>query len=44
MGGSGAVWVRAGQKPGTVRLKATHSALGTREVEIKIAAVAAERV
>jgi len=44
MGGGGAVWVRAGQKPGTVRLKATHSALGAREVEIKIAAVAAERV
>jgi beta-galactosidase len=44
MGGCGAVWVRAGQQPGLVRLRATHPALGTREVEIKIAAVASERV
>jgi beta-galactosidase len=43
MGGCGAVWVRAGQKPGLVRLKAVHAALGTREVEIKIATVAPER-
>jgi beta-galactosidase len=44
MGGCGAVWVRAGQKAGVARLKATHAALGTREVEIKIVAVAPERV
>jgi len=44
MGGCGAVWVRAGQKPGLVRLKATHIALGTREIEIKIVAAAPERV
>ena len=44
MGGCGAVWVRAGQKPGTARLTARHSALGTREVEIKIVAAEPERV
>ncbi len=44
MGGCGAVWVRAGQKPGLVRLKAVHAALGTREVEIKIVAAEPERV
>jgi beta-galactosidase len=44
MGGCGAVWVRAGQSPGTARLTARHSALGTREVEIKIVAAEPERV
>jgi len=44
MGGCGAVWVKAGQKPGVVRLKATHAALGVREIEITIAAAKAERV
>jgi beta-galactosidase len=44
MGGGGAVWVRAGQKPGTVRLRAMHPFLGAREVEIKIAAAESERV
>src|SRR5207247_1992494 len=44
MGGSGAVWVKAGQKPGLVRLKARHAALGTRVVEIKIMAAEPERV
>ena len=43
MGGCGAVWVRAGQKPGIVRLKAIHTALGTREVQIRIASTEAER-
>ena len=44
MGGCGAVWVKAGQKPGLVRLKAMHTALGTREVEIKVVAAEPERV
>ncbi|HYT49224.1 MAG TPA: glycoside hydrolase family 2 TIM barrel-domain containing protein, partial [Pyrinomonadaceae bacterium] len=44
MGGCGAVWVRAGQRGGTVRLKATHPFLGLREVEIKVVAAEPERV
>jgi beta-galactosidase len=44
MGGCGAVWVRAGQKPGVVRLQAKHPSLGPREVEIKIVAAEAERI
>jgi len=44
MGGCGAVWVRAAQKSGTVRLRAMHPLLGAREVEIKVVAAEAERV
>lgn len=44
MGGCGAIWLRAGQKAGICRLKAIHSVLGTREVQIKIVAAEAERV
>lgn len=44
MGGCGAVWVRAGQRPGVARLKAAHPALGTREVEITIVAAEPERL
>ncbi len=44
MGGCGAVWVRAGQKPGVVRMQARHPTLGVREVEIKILAAEAERI
>ncbi len=44
MGGCGAVWVRAGQKPGTVRLTVTHSVLGARVVEIKIVPAEPERL
>ena len=44
MGGCGAVWVRAGQKPDSARLKAMHPALGAREIEIKIVGAEPERV
>ena len=44
MGGCGAVWVRAGQRPGAARLRATHPAIGAREVEIRIVAAEPERL
>jgi beta-galactosidase len=37
IGGTGAVWIRAQEKPGKVRLKATHPSLGAQQVEIQIA-------
>ncbi len=43
MGGCGAVWIRAGQRPGIARFTATHPALGSRQVEIKIVAAEFER-
>jgi len=42
MGGCGAVWVRAKLRPGRVLLKATHPALGSREVQITIVPAEAE--
>ncbi|HKO04087.1 MAG TPA: glycoside hydrolase family 2 TIM barrel-domain containing protein, partial [Candidatus Acidoferrales bacterium] len=44
MGGCGAIWVRAKDEPGTVRLRATHPALGTSEVEIQVTAGEKETV
>jgi len=44
IGGTGAVWVRAQEKPGTVKLKAMHPTLGAREVEISLAAAPDESV
>jgi beta-galactosidase len=44
VGGTGAVWVRAHQTPGTVRLTARHPRLGTQTVEFTLTAVAAEEV
>ncbi len=38
IGGTGAVWVRAKEQAGTVRLTATHPMLGKQMVEFKIAA------
>jgi beta-galactosidase len=43
-GGSGAVWIKARETAGTARLTATHPYLGTRSVEIRIAAAPAEAV
>lgn len=42
MGGCGAVWLRAKHRPGRVLLKATHPALGTREVQFTIVPAEAE--
>jgi beta-galactosidase len=44
IGGTGAVWIRAKEQPGKVRLKAIHPQLGTRVVEIEIAASPPERI
>lgn len=36
VGGTGAVWIRAGEQPGTVRLTATHPVLGKKQVQIEL--------
>ena len=36
VGGTGAVWIRAQEEPGTARLTATHPRLGAQRVEIRI--------
>jgi len=36
VGGTGAVWIRAAEAPGTVRLTATHPYLGKQHVEIEL--------
>ena len=38
VGGTGAIWIRARQSPGTVRVKAIHPYLGAQEREIQISA------
>lgn len=38
IGGTGAIWVRAGESAGLVKLKAIHPTLGTQQVEIHLAA------
>ena len=43
-GGTTAVWVRAGRQPGTVRLRASHTVLGSKEVEIHTLAAVQESV
>ena len=42
IGGTGAIWIRAGEQPGDVRLTATHPRLGTQTVQITITASAPE--
>ncbi len=44
MGGTAAVWVRAQERAGTVRLTATHLRLGTKTVEFTLTTVPEERV
>jgi beta-galactosidase len=44
VGGTGAVWVRAKEQGGTVRLTAKHMRLGSQTVEFKLTAVPAEPV
>ena len=43
-GGGGAVWLRAKESPGIVRLEATHPYLGTRKVEVRVKAGEAEAI
>jgi beta-galactosidase len=44
VGGTGAVWVRAGEEPGRVRLTAKHPRLGTQTVDLTISAAPREIV
>ena len=44
VGGTGAVWVRAQERPGVVRLTARHLRLGTQTVEFTLKGVAPEEV
>ncbi len=44
IGGTGAVWVRAKEQAGTVRLTATHPMLGKQQVEFTISVAAPETV
>ena len=42
VGGTGAIWIRAKEQAGTVKLTATHPVLGKKEIQIEIKAVAPE--
>ena len=44
IGGTGAIWVRAKEQAGTVRLTAVHPVLGTQRVQIELTAAAPETV
>jgi beta-galactosidase len=44
IGGTGAVWVRAGERDGVAKLTAKHPRLGTQSVEITLTAAPAETV
>ena len=44
IGGTGAIWIRAQEQSGKVRLKAIHPTLGPQTVDIQIAAAPAETV
>lgn len=43
-GGTGAIWIRATEQPGTIVLRAKHPRFGTRQIEIKVAAATPESV
>ncbi len=44
VGGTGAIWIRASEQPGKVRLSAHHPSLGTQEIEFEIAPAPPEEV
>ena len=44
VGGTGAVWIRAKEQPGTVTLTGTHPVLGKQQVQIQLAAAPPEAV
>jgi beta-galactosidase len=44
VGGTGAIWIRSKQQPGTVRLVAIHPTLGKPEIVIKISPATPELV
>ena len=44
VGGSGAIWIRAKEQPGAVRLTAYHPVLGKRQIELQVAQAEPEMV
>jgi beta-galactosidase len=44
IGGTGAVWIRAKEEAGSVRLKATHPRLGSQTVELTLTAAPQELI
>ena len=44
IGGTGALWLRAQEQPGTVRLTAKHPRLGTQTVELQLTAAPNESI
>jgi beta-galactosidase len=42
VGGTGALWIRSKEQPGTARLQATHSLLGSKTIEIEVHAAELE--
>jgi beta-galactosidase len=44
IGGTGAVWIRAKEQAGTVRLTATHPRLGSQTVEVALTHAPAEAI
>ncbi len=42
IGGTGAIWIRAMEQPGTVKLTATHPYLGSQQLQVEIAPAAPE--
>jgi beta-galactosidase len=44
VGGTGAIWIRAKEQSGSVRLRATHPQLGTQQIEIELLAAPPEVV
>ena len=42
IGGTGAIWIRATEQPGKVRLTAHHPILGAQHIELEITPAAAE--
>jgi beta-galactosidase len=44
VGGTGAIWIRAKEQPGTVRLTAHHPVLGQQQIEIQVSEARSETV
>ena len=44
VGGTGAIWIRAKEQAGKVRLRATHPQLGTQEIQVDVVAAPPEAV
>ncbi len=44
IGGTGAVWIRAGEEPGVLRLTAKHPRLGVQKIEISVLSAPGEQV